>query len=175
MAKVALVKSEQDFWRDFKNHQELKQKLSDHGLLINSMAFEQKVILVARCWMTLAKVHLAEAKVSCDKKLKRSFYSRNYYAVYNASKSVRYFASGFVSAAGDDHKKVSELPATFPDLAQWGDDLRKMYEFRLIADYDGWSHSTANLDADMKSYLKKSTAFLKASKAFLKIEHGIRI
>jgi hypothetical protein len=174
-AKVALVKTEQDFWKDFKNHQELKQKLSDHGLLIQPLVFEKKVVSVARCWMTLAKAHLAEAKVSCDKKLKRSFYSRNYYAVYNASKSVRYFSRGSVSAKGDDHQEVSNLPTTFPNSAEWGADLRKMYQFRLTADYDGWPHSTANLDADMESHLRKSRDFLKASRVFLQSEFGIKL
>src|SRR6185369_5760440 len=116
-----------DFWKDFKNHAELRQLLKKHGILTAPDDLDLRVQAVAKCWMKLAVSHLKEAKEACTLRCRRSFYSRGYYAVYNASKAVRYLVFGTVSAKGDDHQQVSSLPDDFPEVDKWGAFLRDMY------------------------------------------------
>ncbi len=62
---------------------------------------------VGLCWLKLAIQHLADAKASKKQKgARRAVLSRSYYAVYNASKAIRYIVNGSVSLRGDDHQKA---------------------------------------------------------------------
>lgn len=164
-----------EFWRDFRNHAELKQLLKKHGVLTAPAEFDLRVEAVAKCWMKLAVSHLREAKGDCDLQFRRSFYSRGYYAVYNASKSVRYLVYGQVSDKGDDHQKVSSLPDDFPHVGKWGGFLRDMYKHRLVADYDGWPNSLRALNTDMSATLDKCSDFIKISKRYIRTKFGFQL
>ena len=100
---------------------------------------------------------------------------RGYYAVYNASKSIRYLASGHVSEKGDDDQKVSDLPDDFPDVGVWGSFLRDMYKNCLVADYDGWPNSSRRLDTDMKTALQRCNEFIKVSKEYVRNKFGVQL
>ena len=163
------------FWRDFKNHAELNRLIEKYKLRTVPDDFNVVVHSVAKRWMKLADVHLKDAKMSCSLECRRTFYSRAYYAVYSASKSVRYIAKGFVSDKGDDHQKVSDLPVDFPDYQKWGSFLRNMYKNRLVADYDGWTYSKRSLNADLALVFKESRAFVRTAKNYLRANHGIAL
>ena len=164
-----------DFWKDFDNHAKTRSLLKKHGIMTETTEFDAMVFEVSRCWMKLAKSHISEAK-SCHSQMnKRAFYSRAYYSVYNASKAVRYLVKGAVSDRGDDHQKISDLPPDFPDWEEWGRFLRNMYQFRLIADYDGWNGSTRKLSSDTANHLKKSKKFIFVAKDYLKTKFGEKI
>ena len=167
--------NQQAFWKDIKNHAELKRLLKKHELLHNEPLFDDVVHSVAKAWMSLARIHLKDAKRCCSKESQRSFYSRSYYAGYNASKAVRYLAVGTVSGSGDDHQKVSDLPTDFPENEKWGSFLRELYKHRLISDYDGWRNSTRGLKLNRRKSLKEVETFVKACKAYAASKYGVRL
>jgi len=164
-----------EFWKDFKNHAEVKRILEKHQLIDKPSDFDSLMHAVARCWMKLAVLHLKEAKEFSSLRFRRSFHSRGYYAVYNASKSIRYLVSGQVSEKGDDHQKVSDLPDDFPDVSVWGSFLRHMYKSRLVADYDGWPNSSRMLNAHMKTALQSCNNFIKVSKEYARNKFGVQL
>jgi hypothetical protein len=165
----------QGFWKDFKNHAETKRVLTKYNLLTTPSDFDLLVHAVAKCWMRLAVSHLKEAKEFSSLRFRRSFYSRGYYAVYNASKAIRYLVSGHVSAKGDDHQKVSDLPDDFPDVGKWGSFLRDMYKNRLVADYDGWPNSVRELNTDMEIAFENCRNFIKVSKEYARNRCGVKL
>ena len=101
---------EREFLRVTENHGEFGRKLRTLDFATASSALREHAHHVGLCWLRLATDHLADAKTAQASGRRRSAYSRAYYAVYNASKSVRYIVTGAVSLKGDDHKKASELP-----------------------------------------------------------------
>jgi hypothetical protein len=164
-----------EFWKDFKNHVETKRLLTKHGLLYTPDDFDLLVGAVAKCWMRLAVSHLREANQLSSLQCRRSFYSRGYYAVYNASKAIRYLVSGYVSEKGDDHQKVSDLPDDFPDVVTWGSFLRDMYKHRLVADYDGWPNSMRQLNTDMEIASENCKNFINVSKQYARNKYGVKL
>jgi len=102
-------------------------------------------------------------------------YSRAYYAAYNASKAVRYVVRGFVSLRGDDHKKVADLPTSFPDVDSWVAKLPLLYEHRLRADYDNWSDTAVENVLSPAACLAAAAEFLKAAEQFLLAEYGLKV
>src|SRR5258708_21980784 len=82
---------------------------------------------IGLCWLKLAHRHLADAKASQKQKgTRRAVFSRSYYAVYNASKAVRYVTHGSVSLFGEDHQKAGDLPDDFPNVANWAVDIIRL-------------------------------------------------
>lgn len=120
------------------NHAEFKEKLKKLGLTSDLPTFDASVIEVVKSWVRLARQHAEELGKLDPDGLPRAVYSRAYYTAYSASKAVRYMSRGAVSLKGDDHRKVSDLPDSFPDVDVWARQLQELYEHRLRADYDNW-------------------------------------
>src|SRR5690242_9826960 len=79
------------------NHGEFREKLRQLGLVAESNTLERNILHICLCWMRLALDHFDDARSSLAAGRRRSTFSRSYYAVYNASKSVRYLVTGSVS------------------------------------------------------------------------------
>jgi hypothetical protein len=126
-----------------RNHAEFKATLVSLTMNGDLPILDSHVHAVARKWFELARTHYIDACALDVRKNPRSVYSRTYYAAYSASKAVRYVVRGFVSLRGDDHKKVADLPNSFPDVDSWVAKLPLLYEHRLRADYDNWSDTAA--------------------------------
>lgn len=124
---------------EIRNHAEFKEKLTRLKLTSDFAVLDAAVTDVIKSWFQLARLHAEELRKLDPDQLPRAVYSRAYYAAYNASKAVRYTSRGIVSLLGDDHRKVSDLPDTFPDVEIWARDLQVMYQHRLRADYDNWT------------------------------------
>jgi hypothetical protein len=147
-----------------KNHAEFKTTLVSLTMNGDLPRLEAHVHAVARKWFELARLHYADAAAADIRKNPRAVYSRSYYAAYNASKAVRYVVRGFVSLRGDDHRKVADLPTTFPGVDSWVAQLPLLYEHRLRADYDNWSDTPAENVLSPGDCLAASAAFLKAGR-----------
>lgn len=152
---------------EIKNHAEFKQKLGKLKLTSDFAVYDAAVVEVVRGWFTLGKQHAEELTKLDPKQLPRAVYSRAYYAAYNASKAVRYMAQGTVSLLGDDHRKVSDLPDSFPDVDAWARDLQVMYQHRLRADYDNWSQTPSEHTLKPEQCAELAQRFLKISETFL--------
>ena len=136
---------------------------------------ESHVYAVAHRWFDLARAHYADASSVDPSVNPRCVYSRSYYAAYNASKAVRYIVRGLVSLKGDDHKRVAELPDSFPDVDAWAVRLQLLYEHRLRADYDNWSDSVLENQLSPAECLAAAREFLTVSEEFLFSKYGLRI
>ena len=130
---------------------------------------------VAQQWFELARTHYFDASAVDAGANPRSVYSRAYYAAYNASKAVRYVVQGFVSMHGDDHKKVTELPGSFPSVDSWVSKLNLLYQHRLRADYDNWADTIAQNELSPTECLAIASEFLKAAEQFLLADYGVRV
>jgi hypothetical protein len=136
---------------------------------------ESHVHTVAQKWFELARTHYIDASVVDPAANPRCVYSRAYYAAYNASKAVRYIVYGSVSLRGDDHKKVSDLPDNFPNVASWNSKLPLLYEHRLRADYDNWSDTRSENSLSPQQCLVHAKEFLEAAAGFLNSEYGLKV
>ncbi len=136
---------------------------------------ESHVHAVARKWLELGRLHHADASAVDVNVNPRAVYSRAYYAAYNASKAVRYVVRGSVSLHGDDHKKVADLPGSFPDVDSWVSKLPLLYEHRLRADYDNWSDTASENVLAPADCLAIAADFLEAAEQFLLTEYGLKI
>jgi hypothetical protein len=166
---------QRQFLRLVKNHADFKNKLVTLALASDLALFQDHVLRVSQGWFDLSKELLIELIKIDMRNCPRSAYSRSYYAAYNASKAVRYLVYGEVSLGGDDHRRVAELPDSFPDVDSWTPRLTELYEHRLRADYDNWSGSAAeNTLTPVQSY---STAkeFVDACRVFVASEYGVSI
>lgn len=116
---------------------------------------------VARKWFRLGQKHLRTAR--CLSNLNRewrSVISRCYYAAYNASKSVRYYAKGQVDLTGKDHQAVGELPNSFPDKAHWASFVDELRRDRNVADYEPWKNARRKLTHSPQDALTKTADFV---------------
>lgn len=156
------------------NHAEFKSILVSLAMNGDLPKLEEHVHAVARRWFELARLHQADAAAAGIRNNPRAVYSRAYYAAYNASKAVRYVVSGSVSLRGDDHKKVGDLPSSFPDAAKWAGDLALLYEHRLRADYDNWSETPSENVLSPKKCRTTSAEFLKIAEQFLLKKYGLK-
>jgi hypothetical protein len=173
MAKAPIV-DEREFLKLTRNHSELRDKLTTLGLSAASNEIKENAQHVALCWLKLAREHQDDAKGALALNRDRSVYSRSYYAAYNGSKSVRYVATGAVTLTGDDHKKASDLPDDFPDVAKWAETITKLYEHRLRADYDNWTSTKAELYLSCTDAVRFSDEFLDEAAKYLETKYGIK-
>lgn len=157
------------------NHAEFKSKLVSLTMKGDLPVLEAHVHAVARRWFELGRMHYADAVATNTGKNPRTVYSRSYYAAYNASKAVRYVVQGSVSLRGDDHKKVAELPNSFPDIDSWVAQLPLLYEHRLRADYDNWSDTATENTLSPGECLALSEKFLKTAQQFLLTDYGLKV
>jgi len=158
-----------------KNHAELKSKLTSLTMSGDLPILDAHVHAIARKWFELARLHYADAAAADVRKNPRAVYSRSYYAAYNASKAVRYVVQGIVSLKGDDHKKVADLPSSFPDVDSWAAKLPALYEHRLRADYDNWSDTPTENVLSPKECLDTSAMFLKVAGQFLLEKYELKV
>jgi hypothetical protein len=172
---MAKSKDERKALELLRNHAEFKTILVSLTMGGDLPKLEAHIHGVARRWFELARLHQADAAAAGIRKHPRAVYSRAYYAAYSASKAVRYVVFGSVSLGGDDHRKVGDLPNSFPNAAQWAVDLPLLYEHRLRADYDNWSDTPSENTLSPKNCLKKSAAFLAAAEQFLLTEYGLKV
>ena len=169
-------------WKDerralelLKNHAEFKATLVSLTMRGDLPILESHVHAVVRRWFELARTHYADASSVDPSANPRSVYSRAYYAAYNASKAVRYIIRGVVSLKGDDHKRVADLPDTFPDVDAWAAMLPLLYEHRLRADYDNWSDSASENQLSPLQCLAAARDSSQFSEQFLLSEYGMKI
>jgi hypothetical protein len=158
-----------------KNHAEFRATLVSLTMRGDLSTLESHVHAVAQKWFELARVHYSDASVVDPATSPRSVYSRAYYAAYNASKAVRYVVRGFVSLRGDDHKKIADLPDSFPDVDSWAAKLPLLYEHRLRADYDNWSNTASENVLSPVECLGAAHDFLKVAENFLLSEYGLKV
>ena len=158
-----------------RNHAEFKTILVSLTMAGELHVLDSRVHAVARKWFELARIHEADASAINVGTSPRAVYSRAYYAAYNASKAVRYVARGAVSLRGDDHRKVAELPDSFPDVDSWVAKLPLLYEHRLRADYDNWSDTSAENTLTPEDCLKIAQEFITAAAAFLTATYGLTV
>lgn len=158
-----------------KNHGEFKATLVSLSMSGELNVLQSHVHSVARRWFELAREHHAEASTIDPGTNPRTVYSRAYYAAYNASKSVRYVSRGQVSLRGDDHRKVSDLPDSFPDVDAWTAKLPVLYEHRLRADYDKWANTRNENTLSPTECLKEAGNFIEVSAQFLLSEYGLNV
>lgn len=168
-------KDERQLLKAIKNHAEFRSRLNVLSMLSDLSAFDIKVASVARCWFRLAQEHLAEAATADTSKAFRSAYSRAYYAIYNASKSVRYLAYGEVSLRGDDHARASELPGDFPQVAKWTPLIASLYEHRLRADYDNWADSASENTLSPSDCLSHAKHFIVVCQTYVLSKYKVTL
>jgi hypothetical protein len=116
-----------------------------------------------------------DAKAAVSSNCDRAAYSRSYYAIYNASKSVRYIVTGSVSLTGDDHKKAPDLPDDFPEVEKWAAEIIRLREHRLRADYDNWEVTGSEHSLLATDVVGLAEQFLSEAKQYLETKFGIEL
>lgn len=155
------------------NHGELGRKLSELQLAAPDLA--EYARHVAKCWYRLAESHLDDAQKARAVNCERATFSRAYYAAYNASKAIRYLVNGAVSLKADDHQKAPELPDDFPTPDVWSEKITKLYENRLLADYDNWSTTASEHSMTQDQALNAARDLLHETRNYLNSKYGMSL
>ena len=155
------------------NHGHYSEKLRRLGHPSAAEQIQKNAFFVGLRWMELAHEHLHDAADSLSSSSKRSTFSRSYYAVYSASKAVRYIVFGAVSLKGDDHHKASELPDDFPSGDKWAQMIPKLYEHRLFSDYDNWKSTASQHSLTPQESYDLADLFLRDAGSYLQQKFGI--
>lgn len=158
-----------------KNHADFRKKLVTLTMGRDLAVFDGHMLSVVTSWFKLGEDHLREVLKVDVKSCPRIAYSRSYYAAYNASRAVRYVVYGEVSLRGDDHRRVADLPDSFPSVSSWTLRLTQLYEHRLRADYDNWSGSAAENTLTPAESCTAAREFLDTCRAFLANEYGVTV
>jgi hypothetical protein len=167
--------SEVEFLRLTGNHGQFCEKLRLLGHIFVSNEIKKNVLHVGLAWMQLAQEHLEDARAALATTRSRMIFSRSYYAVYNASKAVRYIVNGTVSLKGDDHHNASDLPDDFPNVQKWSEMIPKLYEHRLLADYDNWRSTASEFSLRPDEAVSLASDFVDNSRAYLKARLGANL
>lgn len=170
MATTAPPVPELTFLKITANHNEFAAKLRTLGW--SNQHLGKYVEHVGVAWFRLGNQHLLEAQTMCAVGLVRATYSRAYYAIYNASKGIRYLVAGYVSLKGDDHGKAGELPDDFPDKVTWAKAIVTLYENRLRADYDNWVSTDSEFTQTPADAVTKATEFIAIGRAYINSRFG---
>ena len=173
MAKVPPI-DERNFLKLTQNHSEFHHKIHVLGHEKAASDVTEFAYHVGQCWLQLACEHLQDAKAAMASSLARSAYSRSYYAVYNASKSIRYIVNGSVSLKGDDHQKASDLPDDFPEVDKWALDITSLREHRVRADYDNWGATGSEHLLAVAETVQLAENFLSDAKQYLEFKCRIK-
>ena len=163
------------FLKATQNHAEFRRKLAELGLTTSSDEILEYARHVGECWFGLATEHLQDAKDAAQRGMSRSVYSRSYYAVYNASKAVRYLAQGWVSLKTEDHQKAVDLPGDFPDVDNWSIAVRELYEHRLRADYDNWATTAGKNTLKPDDCIARAETFVVEAARYLNRKYGTKL
>ena len=158
-----------------RNHAEYRGGLVEIGLTSDLAVFDSKVADVSLAWLNLGTEHLEDARGALAANRNWSIYSRSYYAVYNASKAVRYRVKGGVSLHGDDHRKAGDLPDDFPNVAHWTAVIAEMYAHRLRADYDNWTKTQGEQTISPNDCIVHAQRFLADCADYLRSKFGMVI
>ena len=169
------VSDERNTLELLKNHAEFKAKLVSLAMSTDLHLLESHVQSVARKWFELARAHYDDASAADPAANSRCVYSRAYYAAYNASKAVRYIVYGSVSLAGDDHRKIADLPDNYPKVDAWTAKLPILYEHRLRADYDNWSGTGSENGLSPQQCLADAKEFIDTTAHYLEKEYGLKV
>lgn len=164
---------ERRFLKSIRNHAEFRRTLTDLSMLNDLPSFDNQVLTITACWMKLGDEHLADAIAAHNAGCDRATFSRAYYAVYNASKAVRYQVNGVVSLKGDDHQRAPELPDDFPDVDRWSKAVAALYEHRLRADYDNWSNTASENALSPNDCISQAQAFVAECRQYLFDKFGV--
>ena len=165
---------ELDFLKIVMNHGELCRGLRTLDLTAASSNLAEHAHHVGLCWLRLALERLEDANAGLASARDRSSYSRSYYAVYNASKAIRYVVEGAVSLKGDDHQRAPDLPDDFPDVEKWASVITDLREHRLRADYDNWASTRAEMLLSPTQTVASAAQFLDVVLAYLERKFGIK-
>lgn len=158
-----------------RNHVEMRALLVGAGALRDPSEYDALVHDIVRAWLTLGRIHLAEAAETVhNSKLRRAAFSRAYYAAYNASKAVRYLSAGCVSLKGDDHQHTGRLPDDFPAVSTWPRRLTELYEHRLRADYDNWEDTEGLNTLTPAEAIGAAKEFVTAAAEYLERKYGVK-
>ena len=155
------------------NHGHWADKLRRLNLPDAADQVRKNALFVGLRWVALAQEHLDDAAASLAAGRRRSTFSRSYYAAYNASKGVRYIVGGSVSLKGDDHQKASELPNDFPSVDRWAEMIPRLYEHRLLSDYDNWRSTEAGHSLSPSEAYELANEFLRVANSYLHVKFGI--
>jgi len=103
----------------------------------------------------------------------RQIVSRCYYGAYNVVRSVKLEASGHYSTDSTDHKKIDELPSTFPNRNTYSNRLSMLREDRNLCDYD---HTVTEVDLvyTIPEALRLVQGFIQDSRTYLRVK-GLRV
>lgn len=83
----------------------------------------------------LGKYHFEFARATLESHWRQKV-SRFYYSAYAISRAVRLEYDGHYSTDVKDHSKIDEMPATFPNVERYKNQLGTLREDRNLADYD---------------------------------------
>jgi hypothetical protein len=167
---------ERKFLELTKNFSKVSKDIDSLGFVQASSDIVEFGHHVGLCWLRLAIRHLADAKVSQKQRgTRRAVFSRAYYAVYNASKAVRFVVNGAVSLRGDDHQKAADLPDDFPNVDNWVVDINRLREHRLMADYDGWQATPTEFSLTSRKSLELANSFIGEATRYLANKYGISL
>jgi HEPN domain-containing protein len=169
----APVIEEREFIEITVNHGQYCKRLLALGHVTASQEVRKNAFHVGLCWMNLAREHLEDARAALTTNKSRMIFSRSYYAVYNASKAVRYIVNGVVSLKGDDHQRTSDLPDDFPQVEMWSETIPKLYQHRLLADYDNWRATASQFSLTPEEAVEQAGNFVAASQAYLNEKIGV--
>ena len=131
---------------------------------VEAQKIEEELRRNVRQALRLSETHLRSARAMNSW---RNVVSRGYYCCYCASRAIRLAETGIFSTETDDHKKVGNLPAGFPNRAVWSDVLTKFRADRNLGDYDHTARPR-NLEYSSGKYLVFAGDFLNEAKRYLR-------
>lgn len=159
-------------YRDFlalRNYREVRRIVAQLAPEADLAWYDQAPVAICTRWFRLAQQHLRLAReLSNSPRSWRGTISRCYYAVYNSSKSVRYYVNGYVKLDSDDHKQVGDLPDDFPGRAEWSNFAIELRRDRNLADYEPWDDCRRLLSHGPGEALDRTVRFLRSCRDYLR-------
>ena len=157
------------------NHCEMRRILSGIAGQADLQWYDDAALTVALRWYRTAQQHRRSVEETKSiPRLWRSTISRCYYAVYNASKSVRYLVTGRVGLDASDHKQVGDLPGDFPDRDRWSNFAVELRRDRNVADYEGWTAARQSLTYPPAMAVTLTSQFLRVTRQYLR-QRGVSL
>ena len=164
------------FIKAIANHRELAANLARLGHVHTSLELLRQAEATALCWFRLGKELLLDAQMALQHGHSRATYSRAYYAAYNSSKALRYYAIGRVSLKGDDHGRAgADLPDDFPDVDLWSGKIGTLLEYRQRADYDNWSTTQDEFALSPNDCFDMAKSFIDEVAKFFDSKFGVKV
>ncbi|SRR6266851_5445241 len=158
-----------DQFLKLRNHGEVKSVLVAFADGADLSWFDATAANTCKRWYRLAQQHLRLARGTHSQRRQwRATISRCYYAVYNASKGVRYYVTGTVLLDAEDHKRVGDLPDDFPGRPQWSSFAVELRRDRNLADYDPWDHVRRSLTYEPLLAFGQAEVFLRTCRDYLR-------